>query len=67
MRIDFDQGPTFGVLAQFSPVYVFSSEGEGVVSGGGGGGIVDRRRRAMIALGPVMPSGGIETTWPSRS
>jgi hypothetical protein len=27
--IDFDQGKTFGVLALFSPVYVFSAEGAG--------------------------------------
>lgn len=53
MKIDFDQGPTLGVLAQFSPVFVFSSEGAGADPPATGAGVIlphSRARRIASVL-----------------
>lgn len=53
MKLDFGQGPTLGVMAMFSQVFVFSSEGEGTpppTPGGDGAILPHSRARRLAAL-----------------
>jgi hypothetical protein len=49
VKIDFDQGPTLGVLSAFSQVFVFSADGEGAAPVAGAGVILPHSRARRIA------------------
>jgi len=53
MKLDFASGPTLGVMAMFSQVFVFSSDGAGEEPPAPGGGVIfphSRSRRIAAAL-----------------